>query len=123
MPVHTGMKHWTPRIADAAEAALAGGAERVLGLVLAPHYSQLSIAGYRSQLEEALADRAELVFVESWHTEPGLIGLLADRVRGTAAHVVFTAHSLPARIIEEGDPYQDQLLETSRLVAQTRRAW
>ncbi len=118
VPVHTGMKHWTPRIADAAEAALAGGAERVLGLVLAPHYSQLSIAGYRSQLEEALADRAELVFVESWHTEPGLIELLADRVRGTAAHVVFTAHSLPARIIDEGDPYQDQLLETSRLVAQ-----
>ena len=47
MPVFTGMKHWTPRIADAAEAALAAGADVVVGLVLAPHYSRLSIAGYR----------------------------------------------------------------------------
>ena len=111
------MKHWTPRIAQAAEAALAGGAERVLGLVLAPHYSRLSIAGYRSQLEEALAGRAELVFVDSWHTEPGFIELLADSVRGTIAHVVFTAHSLPARILEEGDPYERQLHETCRAIA------
>ncbi len=118
LPVHTGMKHWAPRIADAAEAALAGGARTVLGLVLAPHYSRLSIGGYRERLERALASRAELVFVESWHDEPGFVGLLAERVRGTQAHVVFTAHSLPARILEEGDPYQDQLLETCRLVAE-----
>ena len=117
VPVHTGMKHWTPRIADAAETALAGGASRVAGLVLAPHYSRLSIAGYRQQLEDALAGRAELAFVDSWHDEPGFVDLLADRIRGTAAHVVFTAHSLPARILDEGDPYQEQLLETSRLVA------
>ena len=60
----------------------------------------------------------ELRFVESWHDEPGFVELLADRVRGTDAHVVFTAHSLPARILEAGDPYRDQLLETSRLVAE-----
>src|SRR5438067_5647599 len=54
LPVFTGMKHWTPRIADAAEAALAGGADTVAGLVLAPHYSVLSIKGYRDQLERAL---------------------------------------------------------------------
>jgi ferrochelatase len=117
VPVFTGMKHWTPRIADAADAALASGAALIVGLVLAPHYSSLSIAGYREQLEEALAGRAELRFVESWHDEPGFVELLADRVRGTEAHVVFTAHSLPARILAEGDPYQDQLLETARLVA------
>jgi ferrochelatase len=118
IPVQTGMKHWTPRIADAAEAALAGGAERIVGLVLAPHYSRLSIGGYRRQLEEALAGRAGLAFVDSWHTEQGFVDLLADRVRGTDAQVVFTAHSLPARILEEGDPYEDQLLETSRAIAQ-----
>jgi protoporphyrin/coproporphyrin ferrochelatase len=118
LPVFTGMKHWTPRIADAAEAALAAGAEEVVGLVLAPHYSALSIAGYREQLERALAHRAELRFVESWHDEPGFVELLADRVRGGDAHVVFTAHSLPARILDTGDPYRDQLLETSRLVAE-----
>ena len=117
LPVFTGMKHWTPRIADAAEAALASGAGEIAGLVLAPHYSALSIAGYREQLEQALGGRAQLHFVESWHDEPGFVELLAARVRRTEAHVVFTAHSLPARILAAGDPYRDQLLETSRLVA------
>jgi len=118
LPVFTGMKHWTPRIADAAEAALAGGAEIVAGLVLAPHWSALSIKGYREQLERAIDGRAELAFVDSWHDEPGFVDLLADRVRGTDAHVVFTAHSLPARIVAEGDPYKEQLLETAHLVAE-----
>ena len=116
-PVFTGMKHWTPRIPEAVERALAWGAETVVGLVLAPHYSRLSIGGYRNQLEDALAGRAELRFVESWHDDAAFVALLADRVHGTAAHVVFTAHSLPARILDEGDPYEEQLLETARLVA------
>src|SRR4051812_874916 len=121
LPVLTGMKHWEPRIADAVEGAVAGGASRLVGLVLAPHYSRLSIAGYRRLLDEALELHPEigLVFVESWHDDPGLISFLADRVRDTDAHVVFTAHSLPARILKEGDPYKDQLLETARLVADT----
>jgi ferrochelatase len=125
LPVFTGMKHWTPRIADAAGSAVSCGADQIAGLVLAPHYSALSIAGYREQLERALSGRAELQFVESWHDEPGFIELLAERVRGTDAHVVFTAHSLPARILSAGDPYRDQLLETSRLVAGAAglRAW
>jgi len=117
LPVFTGMKHWRPRIAEAAEAALAGGAREIAGLVLAPHYSALSIKGYREQLEQALAGRAELRFVDSWHDEPGFVELLADKVRGTQAHVVFTAHSLPERILSTGDPYKDQLLETAELVA------
>jgi protoporphyrin/coproporphyrin ferrochelatase len=118
LPVFTGMKHWTPRIAAAAEAAVAGGADVVVGLVLAPHYSRLSIAGYRAQLDEALAGRAELRMIESWHDLEPFLDVLAARVRGTKAHVVFTAHSLPARILGEGDPYQEQLLETARLVAE-----
>jgi ferrochelatase len=118
LPVYVGMKHWRPRIADAVEEALSDGAERLVGLVLAPHYSRLSIAGYRSRLEDALHGRAELVFVESWHDHEPFLDVLADRVRGTSAHVVFTAHSLPERILAEGDPYRDQLLATSRLVAE-----
>jgi protoporphyrin/coproporphyrin ferrochelatase len=118
MPVYVGMKHWRPRIAEAVEAALAGGAERVVGLVLAPHYSALSIAGYRERLEAALNGRAELRFVESWHDHEPFLDVVAGRVRGTNAHVVFTAHSLPERILALGDPYWDQLLETSRLVAE-----
>jgi protoporphyrin/coproporphyrin ferrochelatase len=118
-PVFTGMKHWQPRIAAATEAALATGASTIVGLVLAPHYSRGSIAGYRSQVEAALAEGdAELVFVESWHDDAGHVALLADRIRDTNAHVVFTAHSLPARALDGGDPYEEQLLETSRLVAE-----
>jgi ferrochelatase len=117
LPVFTGMKHWTPRIGDAVEQALDAGADAIVGLVLAPHYSRLSIGGYRRLLEDAVGDRARLEFVESWHDDDGFVELLADRIRGTTAHVVFTAHSLPARILETGDPYQEQLLETSRLVA------
>jgi protoporphyrin/coproporphyrin ferrochelatase len=117
VPVFTGMKHWRPRIREAAQRALAGGAETVVGLVLAPHYSSLSIAGYKHQLEDAIAGRAEILFIDSWHDEDDFVELLADKVRGTEAHVVFTAHSLPARILAEGDPYKDQLLETSQRVA------
>jgi protoporphyrin/coproporphyrin ferrochelatase len=118
LPVYTGMRHWQPRIADAAERALAGGARTIVGLVLAPHYSGMSIGRYRELLERAMQGRAELVFVESWGDDPGFVNLLADRVRGSSAHVVFTAHSLPARILDGGDPYRDQLLETARLVAE-----
>jgi ferrochelatase len=114
IPVFTGMKHWTPRIAEAAERALGSGAQTVVGLVLAPHYSELSIDGYRDQLEAALGDRTNLVFVDSWHDDPSFVDLLADRVRGTDAHVVFTAHSLPARA---APLYQEQLLQTSELIA------
>src|SRR5881398_3719960 len=81
LPVFTGMKHWTPRIAEAAESALAAGARTVVGLVLAPHYSRLSIAGYRAQLEEALRGCAEIRFVEIWHDDEGLVDFLAARVR------------------------------------------
>jgi protoporphyrin/coproporphyrin ferrochelatase len=118
LPVLVGMKHWRPRIADAVEAALAGGVETIVGLVLAPHYSRLSIVGYRERLEDALRDRAELIFVESWHVHDPFLEVLAERVRGFDGHVVFTAHSLPERILRDGDPYRDQLLETSRLVAE-----
>lgn len=118
VPVYVGMKHWRPRISDAVEAALSDGAEELVGLVLAPHYSRLSIGGYRRLLEEALADRAPLRFVESWHDHPAFVELLADRVRGSDSHVLFTAHSLPARVRAEGDPYEAQLLETSSLIAE-----
>jgi len=118
LPVYAGMKHWSPRIAEAAERALAGGADTVVGLVLAPHYSTLSIDGYRERLEQGLSSRAKLLFIESWHDHGPYLDVLADRVRGTDAHVIFTAHSLPARILDQGDPYKEQLLETSRLVAE-----
>jgi len=119
LPVFVGMKHWRPRIAEAVERALEVGAARVIGVVLAPHYSRMSVGEYRERLEAALEGRAaEIVLVESWHDDPAFVEVVADRVRGTDAWVVFTAHSLPERILAGGDPYRDQLLETSRLLAE-----
>lgn len=119
--VLTGMRHWDPRIDAAVEAALELGHDLLVGLVLAPHWSSLSIAKYEQLFDGAVAGRASTRFVREWGSEPGLVSLLAQRVGeamgdGTA-HVVFTAHSLPARILEAGDTYRDALLETSRLVA------
>jgi protoporphyrin/coproporphyrin ferrochelatase len=121
LPVHTGMRHWRPRIADAVEAALAGGADLLVGLVLAPHFSSLSIARYRKLFDEALAARAESRFVERWGADPAFVAALARRCRVALdehdAHVVFTAHSLPAHIREQGDPYEGELMQTASLIA------
>ncbi|HEY4846040.1 MAG TPA: ferrochelatase [Candidatus Dormibacteraeota bacterium] len=127
--VHLGMKHWTPRIAVAIDEIVESGADRVIAIVLAPHYSTISTAGYRRQVELALdgaAPDVSLDFVESWHELDGYVQAVADDVRALRAQfstpeevvAVFTAHSLPARILKEGDPYQSQLLRTSELVAQ-----
>jgi ferrochelatase len=121
LPVRTGMRHWEPRIATAVDEALAGGADLLVGLVLAPHFSTMSIAKYESLFDDAVAARAESRFVRRWGAEPGFVDALARRVRAVAGdgepHVVFTAHSLPARIVDAGDPYRDELLETAALVA------
>ncbi len=127
LPVYAGMKHWTPRIADATKQATNAGADHIVGLVLAPHYSRMSVGGYRERLEAALngdaaqTTRADLTMIESWHDHPPFLDLVADRVREAGldpeTHVVFTAHSLPERIVAEGDPYRDQLLETAAAVA------
>lgn len=121
LPVFTGMRHWQPRIAEAADRAIGGGAKTVVGLVLAPHYSSMSIEKYRGLLVRAIDDRAELRFVERWGDDPGFVALLAERlVTGgfKDSHVVFTAHSLPARILDEGDPYVDELMATATSIAQ-----
>ncbi|MBA2297410.1 MAG: ferrochelatase [Actinobacteria bacterium] len=120
LPVFAGMRHWQPRIAEAADRAIQGGAETIVGLVLAPHYSSLSIEKYRALLRDAVDGRAELRFVERWGDDLGFIELLVERlaaVRDEASHVVFTAHSLPARIIQAGDPYVDELNATAAAVA------
>jgi ferrochelatase len=121
IPVLTGMRHWEPRIAAAVDDALAAGRAPLLGLVLAPHWSSLSIAKYEALFDEAVAGRAETRFVRAWGDEPGFVELLAQRVRAAPRegepHVVFTAHSLPARILESGDTYRDALLQTAGQIA------
>jgi protoporphyrin/coproporphyrin ferrochelatase len=136
--VHLGMKHWKPYIAAAVEEVVESGADRLIAIVLAPHYSKISTEGYRRKVAAALltapgratpngsAAPVALDFVESWYELDGYLDAVAENVRTVKtefAHpedvvAVFTAHSLPARILNEGDPYQDQLLRTSELVAQ-----
>ncbi|HYM96429.1 MAG TPA: ferrochelatase [Candidatus Sulfotelmatobacter sp.] len=129
--VHLGMKHWTPRIATAVQAIVTEGADRLIAIVLAPHYSRMGTGGYRLQVERALrASRSDirLDFVESWHDLDGYLETVAENVREELNQFskpelvvgIFTAHSLPARIMDEGDPYQEQLLFSTREIA--RRA-
>ena len=120
LPAFAGMKHAPPFIADAAALARSAGIDRLIGLPLAPHYSHMSLGSYRRSLEQAW--EGEMVFIPGFHDHPAFIravrGLLAEALKnGRPERIFFTAHSLPARIIAEGDPYRDQLLESCRLVA------
>jgi ferrochelatase len=104
------------------------GIERAVGLVLAPHYARMSIAGYYHYLDaaqEKLGSHIDVSRIESWHLHPPYLEAVATRVRakltefpdGENITVVFTAHSLPQKILEYGDPYPEQLQETSRAIA------
>jgi ferrochelatase len=121
LPVFVGMKHSPPFVEEAAEEARRAGVERLVGLPLAPHYAGMSLGGYERALREAWP--AELVFVPGFHDHPAFTSavrsLLAEALGGfNADHLFFTAHSLPARILAEGDPYQEQLLRSCGLVAE-----
>lgn len=123
VPVYTGFKHVAPFIGETVKQMAAAGIGRVVGLVLAPHYSLRSIAEYARYAEEARPEAMELHVIRSWHDHPGFVDFLAERLEQALARagrdpiVVFTAHSVPRRAIEEGDPYQDQLRGTCALVA------
>jgi protoporphyrin/coproporphyrin ferrochelatase len=121
LPVYVGMKHAPPFIADACRDAEASGARRLVGLPLAPHYAQMSVGAYRTAIEKAWP--GELIFIPGFHDHPAFVAAvrrLIDEAREGFQPdlVVFTAHSLPARIEREGDRYRERLLESSRLVAE-----
>ncbi len=126
---YVGMKHWRPRIPDAIVQAAGDRTDQLVVVPMAPHFSRISIGGYRKRVEDAVRSLQQpfaLHLVESWHNHPPYCALWARNVQRALAQfarpqelvTIFTAHSLPARIIAEGDPYRDQLLETSRLVAE-----
>ncbi len=120
MATFVGMKHAPPFIEEGAAEARRAGVQRLVGLPLAPHFARMSLGGYRRTLEEAWD--GELVFVPGFHDHPAFIsavqGLLREALAaGRPDRLFFTAHSLPERILAEGDPYLDQLLESCRLVA------
>ena len=122
------MKHWHPFIEDVVPQILREGATSIIGIALAPHYSRLSIGGYEDAVRRGLrSSHVTLTMVKSWHKEKGLISSFSKRVQKSLkklsdpgqATVLFTAHSLPKGAVASDDPYQSQLLETSRLVAET----
>ena len=136
--VYLGMKHSPPFIAEGVAQIRDDGIRRAVGLVLAPHYSRLSVGTYIDRVRAPLADQGgtgehstqttpSFTFIESWYDHPEFIDVLSSRVGDAMARlrpeerdgaaVVFTAHSLPARIVSEGDPYPAQLKETAELVA------
>ncbi len=120
LPAFVGMKHAPPFIADGAAEARDAGIRRLVGLPLAPHYARMSLGGYLHALEEAWD--GELVFVPGFHDHPAFISAVQASIAEALAtarpmRLFFTAHSLPARILDEGDPYHQQLLESCRLVA------
>ena len=130
--VYVGMKHWHPFIGDVVPRVAADAIGELVAVALAPHYSRISIGGYRSALGQALAGLSEppkLRFVDSWHLNPQFVDFMAHRVAAALAEfprggqgdgsvvTVFSAHSLPERIREWNDPYETQLHETCDAVA------
>jgi ferrochelatase len=126
------MRHWEPRIAQAVSQIAADGVEKVVALVMAPHSSQMSSSVYFARLEQAIKEQntsIRVMPIPSWHKHAGLIDAITKNAGDALAkfddrnpYIVFTAHSLPSRILDQGDPYDTQLRETAVLVAR-RMGW
>jgi ferrochelatase len=126
-PVVVGMRHWRPRIPNALAELADRGIRRVVGLVMAPHYSRLSIELYFRQVDEQGGELA-YIGIPQWHLLPGFVAAVADQVREALMRfpvdvrarvpVIFTAHSLPSRILDSGDPYPDQLAASVRAIVE-----
>jgi ferrochelatase len=123
--VFLGLKHATPFVEEAVAEVADLGFKKIVGLVLAPHFSSYSIGQYIGRVREAAAPHnIEVVGIDSWAREDAFIEFLADDMKKKLAtmpertKVLFTAHSLPQRIIDGGDPYPDELRATAELVAE-----
>ncbi len=119
-----GLKHAEPKVETAVDQLAARGFTQLVGLVLAPHYSAFSIGQYLERAAAAAEPHGLSVKgIESWATEPAFVKFVADDLRDklsampTGTRVLFTAHSLPERIIAAGDRYPDELVSTARAVA------
>jgi ferrochelatase len=122
MPVATGMRNWSPFIKDAMAGLATAGVTRVIGIPMAPQFSSLSVQKYIDAATGALPDGVAFEAVQSYHAHPLLLEAFAERVRAAQPQagelVVFTAHSLPKRVIEAGDRYADEVTATARGVAE-----
>ena len=122
LPVYFGMRNWHPFIKDTMAAIQADQIERVVALCLAPQYSKRSVGFYFRRVQEAkteLALAAEIVWTRSFHDHPKLTAAFAEKLAPLlpADRVLFTAHSLPEKILEEGDLYDQEARGTAAAVA------
>ncbi len=127
--IYEGMKHTSPFIADAVADIANDHVDEVIGVVLAPHYSTMSIGVYQKEAEEAIQryQIPNFKMVTSWHLQPAFLATLQQRIISTREKLqeagcqkvktLFSAHSLPTRILEVNDPYPTQLQETSQALA------
>jgi ferrochelatase len=126
---YQGLKHAQPFIEDGIVEMAKNGIQEAIGIVLAPHYSTMSVGSYIKRAEEqAEQSGVNIRFVNNYHLHPLLIRALADRLKTSLqqfknvspdeVRVIFSAHSLPEKILELNDPYPEQLLETSRAIVE-----
>ena len=118
---YVGMRHWRPYIKDTLAQMAQDGLQRAVGLVMAPHYSRMSIGAYYQKVAGA-GSPITVAPIERWHLLPGYLDAVTDRIRTALAGfpdsvrarvpVIFTAHSLPQRILEWADPYPTELQAT-----------
>ena len=126
LPVYVGMRNWKPFISDAVQQMTSCGINKVVAICLAPQNSSTSVGLYSKALADERKPGLAVQFVESWHDHPLLIQAFAERLDpvwrqasaeiGSAVPVIFTAHSVPMRTIQAGDPYEKQAKETAQLV-------
>lgn len=129
--VYVGMRHWSPWIKDAIGQMYLHGIEEAVAIVMAPHYSKMSIGKYWGKIDEAQKIHGtdiKFSFVDSWYRQPKFLQAVENHVRAglekfpadvrDRVKVVFTAHSLPARLIKMGDPYDDELKDNAKIVAE-----
>jgi ferrochelatase len=121
IPVAVGMRNWHPFIKDALAELAAAGVTRTIGIPLAPQFSTLSVQKYIEAATGALPPGMRFESVESFHTHPLLLDAFAERLAAAQPKsdelVIFTAHSLPERVIASGDRYADEVGETAQGVA------
>lgn len=125
---YLGLKHTAPFIEDAVEEMKRDGIEQTISIVLAPHYSTFSIKAYNDRAIRLSKEIGGPVIesIEQWYDEPKFISYWADQIKETfteiddkeKAVVIFSAHSLPEKLLQRGDPYVEQLKHTADLIAE-----
>ena len=126
--VFVGMRHWRPFIPDVVNEIAGAGFKRVVGVAMAPHYSNMSVGAYEKKLLQAADGRLDVALVRTWWQQPQFLDATAKRIAealqrfpdASQVQVIFTAHSLPEKILASADPYPAELKSSAEAVA--RRA-